>query len=376
MNFCTLFLKTENVHLMKDIGQLPFCLKEDYGYHAYIATYNNGEYPYLTNEVKGLELKFVKKSSLGQAFDGLRFLFKKHKKIDILNVYHLNLNSFLWILFFKMIRGKKAIVYLKLDANHLEITKMKHKNLKSLIKRITLNYADIVSAESRTMQEALQKYCKTKIIYVPNGYLSSEKIDNIFRKKENIVLTVGRLGTYAKATEVLVEAFLQSDITADWKLVLAGPMTEEFETWMENRVREYPDAQKRILLLGNIENKELLQEWYCRAKIFSLPSRYESFGIVLIEAMLQGCYIVTSDVVLAAKDLIQDERMGCMVKANSREELADTLTKISHLEMDWDNNARRIERSMEDRFLWKNILQPLDDRIRNCMEEYKCRPQK
>lgn len=376
MNFCTLFLKTENVHLMKDIGQLPFCLKEDYGYHAYIATYNNGEYPYLTNEVKGLELKFVKKSSLGQAFDGLRFLFKMHKKIDVLNVYHLNLNSFLWILFFKMIRGKKAIVYLKLDADHLEIGKMQHKNLKAWVKKITINSADIVSAESSVMQEALQKYCKEKILYIPNGYLDFEKTEKEIRKKENIILTVGRLGTYQKATEVLVDAFLQADIATDWKLVLVGSMTEEFKTWMKNGEQEYPDAQKRILLLGNIENKELLQEWYCRAKVFSLPSRYESFGIVLIEAMLQGCYIVTSDVVLAAKDLIQDERMGCMVKANSREELADTLTKISHLEMDWDNNARRIEGRIEDKFLWKNILQPLDDRIRNCMEEYKCRTQK
>lgn len=376
MNFCTLFLKTENVHLMKDIGQLPFCLKENYGYHAYIATYKNGEYPYLTNEVKGLELKFVKKSSLGQAFDGLRFLFKMRKKIDILNVYHLNLNSFLWILFFNMIRGKKAIVYLKLDANHLEISKVKHNNIKSWIKRITLNSADIVSAESRAVQEALQKYCKTKIIYVPNGYLYSPKKEINFCKKENIILTVGRLGTYAKATEVLVDAFLQSGIPADWKLVLVGPMTEEFETWMENRVREYPDAHKRILAPGNIENKELLQEWYCRAKVFVLPSRYESFGIVLIEAMLQGCYIVTSNVVLAAKDLIQDGRMGCTMKTNSREELADTLNKISHLEMDWDKNARRIEKSMEDKFLWKNILQTLDNRIRNCMEAYECKNQK
>lgn len=376
MNFCTLFLKTENVHLMKDIGQLPFCLQEDYGYHAYIATYNNGEYSYLTNEVKGLELKFVKKSFLGQAFDGLRFLFKMHKKIDILNVYHLNLNSFLWILFFKMIRGKKAIVYLKLDADHLEIGKMQHKNLKAWVKKITINSADIVSAESSVMQEALQKYCKEKILYIPNGYLDFEKTEKEIRKKENIILTVGRLGTHQKATEVLVDAFLQADIATDWKLVLVGSMTEEFKTWMKSREQEYPDTQKRILLLGNIENKELLQEWYCRAKIFSLPSRYESFGIVLIEAMLQGCYIVTSDVVLAAKDLIQDERMGCMVKANSREELADTLTKISHLEMDWDNNARRIEGRIEDKFLWKNILQPLDDRIRNCMEEYKCRTQK
>lgn len=376
MNFCTLFLKTENVHLMKDIGQLPFCLQEDYGYHAYIATYNNGEYSYLTNEVKGLELKFVKKSFLGQAFDGLRFLFKMHKKIDILNVYHLNLNSFLWILFFKMIRGKKAIVYLKLDADHLEIGKMQHKNLKAWVKKITINSADIVSAESSVMQEALQKYCKEKILHIPNGYLDFEKTEEEIRKKENIVLTVGRLGTYQKATEVLVDAFLQSDIAADWKLVLVGPMTEEFETWIENRVREYPDAQNRIFAPGNIENKEILQEWYRRSKVFALPSRYEGFPIVLIEALTKGCYIITSDVVLAAKDLIQDKRMGCTVKTDSREELAETLAMVSRVEMDWDNNARRIERSMEDRFLWKNILLPLDDRFRNCMEEYTCRTQK
>ena len=271
-----------------------------------------------------------------------------------------------------MIRGKKAIVYLKLDADHLEIGKMQHKNLKAWVKKITINSADIVSAESSVMQEALQKYCKEKILYIPNGYLDFEKTEKEIRKKENIILTVGRLGTYQKATEVLVDAFLQADIATDWKLVLVGSMTEEFRTWMKSREQEYPDAQKRILLLGNIENKELLQEWYCRAKVFSLPSRYESFGIVLIEAMLQGCYIVTSDVVLAAKDLIQDERMGCMVKANSREELADTLTKISHLEMDWDNNARHIEGRIKDKFLWKNILQLLDDRIKNYMEEYKC----
>lgn len=373
MDFCTLFLKTENVHLMKDIGQLPFCLKEDYGYNAYIATYKNGEYPYLENEVKGLELKFVNKSFLGQAFDGLRFLFRMRKRIDILNVYHLNLNSFLWILFFNMIRGKKAIVYLKLDANHLEISKVKHNNIKSWIKRITLNSADIVSAESRVIQEVLQKYCKTKIIYVPNGYLYSSPKKINFCKKEDIILTVGRLGTYAKATEVLVDSFLQSDIEADWKLVLVGPMTKEFETWIENRKREYPDAKKRILLLGNIENKELLKEWYCRAKVFVLPSRYEGFPIVLIEALTKGCYIITSDVVLVAKDLIQDERMGYTVKTNSRKDLADTLTKISHLEMDWNKNARRIEKSMEDKFLWKNILKTLDKRIRNCMEANECK---
>lgn len=376
MNFCTLFLRTENVHLMKDIGQLPFCLKNDYGYHSYIATYKNGEYPYLESEVKGLELQFVNKSFLGQAFDGIHFLIKMYREIDVLNVYHLNLNSFLWILFFKMLRGKRGIAYLKLDANHIEVGKLQKKNLKSLIKKITLRIADIISAESSTMQTALQKYSKTPIIYVPNGYLSLAQKANKFYKKENIVLTVGRLGDFSKATELLVEAFFKSELEASWKLVLIGPTTEQFGRWIENKFLEYPDASNRLLVLGSIDNKDVLREWYCRAKVFALPSRYEGFPIVLIEAMIQGCYIITSDAVLPAKDLIQDDKIGCIVKVNSQDELDKALAEASQLKIDWDKNAKHIRNSIEDRFLWKNILKILDNRIRRCQEENECRTQK
>lgn len=376
MNFCTLFLKTENVHLMKDVGQIPYCLKENFGYHAYIATYENGEYPYLLNEVENLELQFVRKSRLGPIFDGIRYLYKNRKNIDVLNLYHLNLSSFFWIVFFNIVRKKNAIVYLKLDANHLEIDKMRQKSIKAWIKHITIRNADIVSAESNIIRDTLQQYCKSEILYIPNGYLMASESSEPPVKKENIILTVGRLGTYEKATEVLVDAFIQSNIAPEWQLALVGPMTDEFRVWLDNIYAEYPDLSKSILMPGSINDKKTLQGWYQKAKAFVLPSRYESFGIVLVEAMLNGCFVITSDTVLAARDLIQNDAMGRIVKVDSEQQLGQALHGIAQMEIDWDANAKQIQNSMEDKFLWKNILQVLDCRIRDCMEGYECKNQK
>lgn len=370
MNFCTLFLKTENVHLMKDVGQLPLCLKKDFGYHAYIATYKNGEYPYLKNEAKGLELQFVKKSIMGRCFDGIQYIYINRKKIDVLNVYHLNLPSFLWIIFFKLVCKKGAITYLKLDADHFEIEKMQKRNPTAFIKHITIRNADIVSAESQIMRKTLQKYCKTEILYIPNGYLGVQAdIRDPEVAKENIILTVGRLGTYQKATELLVDAFICAKVSPQWKLVLVGSMADEFAEWMEERMKKHPKIHDRIIMPGLIEDKKDLRKWYQKAKIFTLPSRYESFGIVLIEALLAGDYLITSDTVLAADDLIQDSNMGTIFPSDSLEELKKVLEETTALDIDWNKNAKLITKSVEDKFLWANILQTLDQRIRTIWGE-------
>lgn len=365
MKIYTLFLKTENVHLMKDVGQIPICLKRDFGYDTFLVTYRNGEYPYLSNEAKGLKIQFINQSIWGKIADGICFIWKNRKSIDVLNVYHLNLSSFVWINFFRLVRKKRALVYLKLDANHMEIEKIQGKSLRALAKRITLQKADIVSAETVMIKEALQRYRKAEILYIPNGYLPMDTPETESAiNKENIILTVGRLGSYSKAAELLVDAFIYAEISPTWKLVLAGPVSEEFAKWIEERIKKYPKMRNRILVAGQIEDKEVLREWYQKAKIFVLPSRWESFGIVLIEALLAGDYLITSDTVLAARDLIQNSDMGMIFPSGSIEELKKMLEEATARDIDWDKNAKQIIKSVEGRFLWKNILQTLDQKIR------------
>src|SRR6476620_5530988 len=76
--FLTLFPYTENVHLIKDVGMIPYVLHKEYGYESTIASFQNGEYPYLEDDVKGLKQTFIKK------------IFKKDK----FNVYWFILTNF------------------------------------------------------------------------------------------------------------------------------------------------------------------------------------------------------------------------------------------------------------------------------------------
>ena len=57
MRFVTLFLKTENVHLLKDVGMIPYHLYKDHDLDCSVACYKNSEeYTYADNEVKGLKI--------------------------------------------------------------------------------------------------------------------------------------------------------------------------------------------------------------------------------------------------------------------------------------------------------------------------------
>ena len=59
--FLTIFPNAENVHLIKDVGMIPYTLHREYGYDSTIASYKNGVYPYYETEVKGITQVFISK---------------------------------------------------------------------------------------------------------------------------------------------------------------------------------------------------------------------------------------------------------------------------------------------------------------------------
>jgi L-malate glycosyltransferase len=56
-----LFPECRNVHLIKDVGMIPYILYKYYGYDSKIVCYNNETYSSLNKEVKGLKLNFIEK---------------------------------------------------------------------------------------------------------------------------------------------------------------------------------------------------------------------------------------------------------------------------------------------------------------------------
>ena len=174
------------------------------------------------------------------------------------------------------------------------------------------------------------------------------------KSKENLFITVGRLGTKQKATEVLLEAYAKTAGMHNWKLILAGDIEERFRGYIRKYYSNNPHIKDRVFFTGYISSREKLYDLYDVAKVIVLPSRWESFGIVLVEALSRGCRIIGSSEVAPIRELLNEGKYGYTVAVDSIGELADAMRKIT--EDDYSESAiAEIKRYAEDNFSWDVI---------------------
>ena len=77
----------------------------------------------------------------------------------------------------------------------------------------------------------------------------------------------------------------------NWTIV--GDGDEKLKSDLQNKIKNY-NLNHNIQLTGAVPPTEI-QNLYGEADVFLLPSLYEPFGIVLIEAMAAGLPIITTD---------------------------------------------------------------------------------
>lgn len=111
---------------------------------------------------------------------------------------------------------------------------------------------------------------------------------------------------------------------------------EDDEMVRLQELREELGIRDIVTFLGS-KNQDTLQYYYCAAEMVVMPSDYESFGLVALEAMACGTPVIASDVGGLAH-LVKDGRTGYRVPAGDTEALAD---RIAHLLTD-DLSRRRI----------------------------------
>lgn len=364
MNFYTLFTKTQNVHLLKDVGMIPENMAMFDDVNSYVVTYKNGDYPYLGHEICNLRMIFLKKR-FGKILDGVNFIRTNSKTIDVLNIYHLNFASFIYCIAAKAYLKKSSKIYLKLDAGYSEVTKVATKDIRGWIKRRTLELADVVSAETSEIVEKLQGVSGKKIYFITNGCYSRKKKETDYRIKENTIITVGRLGTWPKNTEMLLDAFVKSSEFHDWNLKLIGSYSNEFRESVEKLKRTHLELKNRIELLGEISEPSRLAEEYEKAKVFVLPSRFESFGIVLVEALMWGDYIVMSDKIPTYKDIIYNEQAGYVFDSYDSETLASAIVNATQKKIDWKIKCLNDYEFIEKNYNWTMIVRSLKGILEN-----------
>lgn len=163
----------------------------------------------------------------------------------------------------------------------------------------------------------------------PNEFNDAE--GNTFAKKP-IVLAAGRLGPWhCKGFDVLLEAWAKvharckDNIQADgWRLCIAGKDEADGLSRLQSMVRE-KGLSDSVSFLGFRKDMVRL---YQEASVFALSSRYEGFGLVLVEAMSQGCACVSTDYKGRQREIFGDAECGLLCPPEDAEALAEALQSV------------------------------------------------
>jgi len=158
-------------------------------------------------------------------------------------------------------------------------------------------------------------------------------------KKENIVLTVGRL-IESKHHDHLIELFVKLDMP-DWKLIIVGDdaLRQKNREKLEYLILRLKFGD-RIILAGAQEN---VDEYYLKSKVFAFASSSEGFPNVIGEAMSAGLPVVAYNCIAGPSELIQDGMNGFLVPLYESELFRHRLCSLmqdSNLREKLGNEAR------------------------------------
>lgn len=141
-----------------------------------------------------------------------------------------------------------------------------------------------------------------------------------------------------------------------YKLRCVGSIDASFLPFLNRFMKDHPDFQKRVSFTGEITDREQLLGEYRMAKIFCMPSRWESTGISSLEAMAVGCYLLLSDTD-SAFDLTDYGEYGKIFHIEDSIGLTRCMEKVCRNEKLLEKNCEAVQRFVVEKHDWKKIVE-------------------
>jgi len=197
-----------------------------------------------------------------------------------------------------------------------------------------------------------------KLEVIPNG-IDAKEFNYVydragFRKRfvnstEKLVLFTGRL-VHEKGVLVLIDAIttVLRDIDAKFIIVGAGYLKDE----INRRVSEMGISDK-VYLTGFIDD-ETSKKLFMIADVCVVPSLYEPFGIVALEAMAAKTPVVVSQVG-GLVEIVEHDQTGVIVYQNNSESLAWGIKRVLTDERYADRIRLNAFRRVSEEYDWSCI---------------------
>jgi glycogen(starch) synthase len=164
----------------------------------------------------------------------------------------------------------------------------------------------------------------------------SEKVRRSRSDSKIRVLFVGRIEP-RKGIETLLlaaENVLKSNKNVEFRLIGRNPEITGYSVLKDFRIKNMHNERilNNVHFMGEVEENDLLQN-YIDCDIFCLPSVYESFGLVLLEAMVFAKPCIASRTG-GMKELVIENETGFLVEPGNYIEFAERIiTLVSDSEL-------------------------------------------
>ena len=205
---------------------------------------------------------------------------------------------------------------------------------------------------SQFNKDIINNITSSKVYVIPNG-VNLPNIQNIQSRSftKSSIFYVGML-LKSKGVDILISAIpIIKKSIPDVCLYIAGAGKEE--TNLKNLVKEL-NIEKNVKFLGFITEEEKYT-YYKSVDIFVLPSLFEPFGLVLLEAMSCGKPVVASKVG-GIPYIVEDGKTGLLFESENVEDLAEkiiTLLKDEELR----DNMGKVGRERAKEFTWEKVAE-------------------
>lgn len=226
-------------------------------------------------------------------------------------------------------------------------------------KKIAARFSDCLVVLSKkdlqNYQGHIRKINNIKCIYNPIAPMHGEKTD----VRQKCVVSIGRLAEQ-KGFDRLIDIWeLIEPKEKEWKLNIYGE--GELREQLQERINR--KNLKNITLCGFAENVE---EKYCEGSVFALTSRYEGYGLVLLEAQQKGLPCISFDCKEGPAEIIRDRVNGFVIVDGNINQYAEKLLLLMNDEnmrerfskyTDMDHEKYKIENIISQ---WETLFKNLN----------------
>ncbi|MDX1364921.1 MAG: glycosyltransferase family 4 protein [Arenibacter latericius] len=257
--------------------------------------------------------------SIGAVYQILKWI--KELKPDVIHSQSPNMSFLPWLL-------NKPFVSTVHNVNRQLEKSLKYKNPTQLIaiSRESKEYGiKVLGAEPESVSVICHGISKRYAEKTPKKELNILRNKYNLPKEKVLIGYVGRI-TEDKGLDVLItalEKYLPKTTSKNLQVVFLGDYwLDSDESWLNELIEQSP-LKDQISIVPFQDPKP----FYELFDIFILPSKYEAFGLVSVEAMMSNCCTIRTDT-NGALDQINHGIDGFIFQNGNAKELADILTPL------------------------------------------------